>query len=676
MKKKIGLWLPITTFFVFSVLFYGPLGIYLSNSEELWFSLSDVLKITGAVSAVVFAVAMVAGIALPGKINTFAARLLFGGALALYLQGNFINISYGGGVLDGSEIVWADYLTYACVDTLVWVVCLALPFVLSRIPKLCKSGMDRKIMILLSLFFIVIQLPALAVQLVGYRPNAQQDLEITTDGIYELSTGENVVVFVLDTFDEQYYQDFIGKNPSFEEKLSDFVHYDNALASGARTIVAMPSMLTGQPFRRETTYSEYLDRIWSDENVLRSMHDSGTDVRVFSETTYFTKETADYISNFRTDGGHSASYKILARKLYKLTGFIFAPHLAKRYFWFDTAEFNEAISGDAYKMNDIRFVERYEAEQFRTTNSYDKAFRLYHLDGTHPPYKMGKDGKADPDATRRSAAKGIMRSVVAMINDMKQKGVYDAATIVITADHGDNNKAEYPLFLVKQAHHTGPYTTSHAPVSLFDLPLVIADAFDLQLGSQEYGMHLTDLTEGMYRQRRFFQNSSGNSRVKICEYSTQSDAADIDALMLVGEFEDAGGDEPYVLGEELSFTADATGNRYAAEGFSSNTGFRTRLRGPKSVLQIPIAELPERETLTVRVDPFIEAPVYMEIVANDVPVYTASLNKSNHREIFEFEIPVSAIRGTDGNVLTLEMRFPEITDKSTQSMSLVSMTIS
>ena len=55
--------LIISIFFAFTVLFYGPLSQFLSNAQELWFSLNDVFRvivptslITVAAAAVFFAI--------------------------------------------------------------------------------------------------------------------------------------------------------------------------------------------------------------------------------------------------------------------------------------------------------------------------------------------------------------------------------------------------------------------------------------------------------------------------------------------------------------------------------------------------------------------------------------------------------------------------------------------
>lgn len=672
-RQKAVLWIPIALFFAFSVLFYGPLGIYLSNAQELWFSLGTVLKIIGGVSVAAFVLLVAIGMLLPEKISGFLAKLLFGISLALYVQGNYINISYGSGVLDGSEIVWSDYTAYACIDTLVWIVCIALPFVLGLIPKLRKGGYVRKGIVVLSLFFVVIQLPAMVVQFINYAPNEQKDVQVTTEGMFDLANGENTVVFVLDTYDERYFQELLEKYPEYQEKLADFVHYDNYMTSAARTIVAIPSLLTGEPFLRDSTYSEYLARIWSQDNVLKKMSKAGVDVRVFSNGLYFSKEATRYIDNMERGETAVSDYGLLAQKLYKVTGFTFAPHLAKQQFWFDTAEFNEAKqSTDRYVESDAKFIADYNKSGFTISDSVNKAFRFYLLDGLHPPFTLGADGKKSDDATRETANIALMNMILTMMEDMKEKGVYDDANIIITSDHGDENRAEWTLLLIKEAGHTGPMETNHAPVSGFDLPVILGDLFDISVDGRTYGMHLSELTESTERERHFFQNTSGSSRVLIREFMTNSDAGDVDALTPVAVYEDDV-NQPYVLGTELSFAADATGNRYTVSGFGTNSGFRTFLLGHESVMQIPIVDLPAEGVVTVHVGVYTSDGVSRNVImyANDYEGYKGVVDKSQNKAGIDFEVPVELIRNQE-NVLTLRFVTTDIdeNDHKTKTFTL------
>lgn len=677
-QEKMLLWIPIVSFFVFSVLFYGPLGIYLSNAEELWFNLWTVLKIVGVVSVSAFIILTLLGLFTPKKTSNFLAKLLFGVSLALYIQGNFINISYGSGVLDGSEIIWSDYVAYAMIDTLIWIACVSFPFIIAWFPKIRKAGYGKKCLVGLSIFFIVIQLPAMAMQFINYKPADQQSLKITTEGIYDLGKNNNVIVFVLDTYDERYFQELIEQHPEYQDKLKDFIHYDNYITSASRTIVAMPSLLTGQPFLRDSLYSEYIDRIWDEKNVLEEISNKGVDVRVFSDALYFSKKTTEFIANIESEENQIGSYKLLGEKLYKVVGFTFAPHLAKRYFLINTNEFDEAKEQvNNYSTNNVTFIQNYRSQQFSISNAYNSAFRLYHLDGVHSPFITGADGKKSAEATRETTSIALMEMILSMIEDMKQKGVYDDSTIIITADHGNVGETEWTLLLIKEANYSAPYKTSHLPISGFDLPIYWGDLFGISLDNQTYGMHLADITESIKRERHFFQNTSGSSRVMIREFKTDSYAGDQEALIPITVYTDDI-NQLYTLGTELSFEADATGNRYAVSGFEINTGWRTLLSGHEAILKIPISNLPKEGNVIVHLGVYTDdnQSRNAKIYANDNLSYEGTVEKSQNTNGIEFEVSVETIKSKD-NTLTIRIILPDIeeNDQTTRSFSLKKMWI-
>lgn len=677
-QEKLYLWIPIVSFFVFSVLFYGPLGIYLSNAEELWFNLGTVLKIVGVVSVFTYIILILLGLLTPKKTSDFLAKLLFGVSLALYIQGNFINISYGSGVLDGSEIIWSDYIAYACIDTLIWVILVAFPFIIAWIPKIQKTGYEKKCLIGLSIFFIVIQLPAMAMQFINYDPIDQQSLKTTTEGIYDLGKKKNVIVFVLDTFDERYFQDLIEQYPEYQDKLKDFTHYDNYITTASRTIVAMPSLLTGQPFVRDSLYSEYIDKIWDEKNVLEEISNKGVDVRVFSDALYFSKKSTEFIANIKSEENQIGSYKLLGQKLYKVVGFTFAPHFAKHLFLIDTNEFDEAKEQvNNYSTNNVTFIHNYRDQQFSISDAYDSTFRLYHLNGVHEPFITGADGKKSAKATRETTSIALMEMILSMMEDMKEKGVYDDSTIIITADHGNVGETEWALFLVKEANYSAPYKTSHLPISGFDLPIYWGDLFGVSLDNQTYGMHLADITESLKRERHFFQNTSGSSRVMIQEFKTDSYAGDQEALVPVTIYTDDI-KQLYTLGTELSFEADATGNRYAVSGFEINTGWRTLLCGHEAILKIPIDNLPKEGNVIVHLGVYTDdnQSRNTKIYANDNLSYDGIIEKSQNASGMEFAVPVEIIKSKD-NTLTIRIVLPDIdeNDQTTRSFSLKKMWI-
>lgn len=678
-------WLPalaVAVFFVFTFLFYGPLGLYLQNAEELFFSLKTTLLIVIPVSLFAIALILLLVWILPRRAASFVIRLIFGITLGMYIQGTLININYGG-VLDGTSINWGDYSLYGIATLILWLACIFAPFLLSGKKKIPL----RTIMVAVALFLTAIQIPALIVERLSYNPSSHTNLLVSTEGEFEFSKQDNVIILALDTMDEAYYQEYLEAHPEFEEELTGFVHYDNAVASGSRTIIGMPSMLTGVPYTRESTFTEYIDTIWKEENPLSALHKKGYDVRVYTDKSFFSADTIEYVDNF-INTSEEVDYRTLAKKLYKLTAYKFFPHYMKQLFWMDTAEFGEAESDEnRYKTNDGIFYQDYLAKGLSLNDQIDHSFHYYLLNGAHSPYKLTENAEyVSKTTSRQQQVEGVFKIVREMLAEMKEKGIYDSATIILTTDHGNLHVEEHSSFLYKAPHDVEPYRTSHAPVSAFDIPVLLYDIIGEEMPNNLYGLDFRTLDEDAERERHFFRNTSGSSKIKIEEYVTRSEVQDKEAFLLISTFEDQRGPEtPYTFGERLTFDMNATGNIYAVEGFGQNTGYRTLLVGPKAELQITLAEVPQTGTINIHFDihSTIDSAKETIIRVNGIQVLDDVIDKQYVSSGITLFLPVEDLGLDQDNRLVITFEFPDIpmdemekpTPSRTRSFSLTAMEI-
>ena len=670
---------PIIIFVAFTCLFYGPLSMYLPNAEELWFDLGILLRTIIPFSIFAIVLMELFFIILPEKAGSFFRKLLFGVALGFYIQGNWININYGSGVLDGSEIDWSKYTTYAVINSAIWVACIVLPFILPLlINKLREKISVDMVIIAASIFLTVIQLPAFAVQLFSYHPNESAGLTVTTDRMYELAEEDNIIYIILDAMDGEFYEEFIEQHPEYKEDFKGFTHYDNTFASGSRTMIGLPSMFTGKPFTRQNTYTEYLDDVWGGENAFSALYDSGYRVRVYSSPVTYSSKATEYVDNFILNTPQVSSYKKMLKKVYKLDLFRFLPHVFKKRFWFNTYEFNDAKKTiGSYKTNDSKFFEDYREIGFSVNGDVDKQFVLYHLDGAHKPYQMAADTSRVEKSTREAQVEGCFVGVKGMLDELKEKGLYDSSTIIISADHGDLDVQCRALLMIKEKNSSHDYEVSHVPVSMFDIGIYLAGLVGRELPDQTYGMKLSDLKEGMDRERHFFLNTSGNSRVIIQEYVTNDDVHNKEAVREVGFYEDPEGlDTPYELGTELSFARDATGNKYTVKGFSTNTGFRTILVGHSAEMRIPIANPPKEGDLNIQIKlnglSKEVGPVIVMACGNKV--LEEKIDANLIKEGLDFVVPVDSL---EEGVLSIEFVFPDVPEDQPKknTLSFVSMVI-
>ena len=107
--------------------------------------------------------------------------------------------------------------------------------------------------------------------------------------------------------------------------------------------------------------------------------------------------------------------------------------------------------------------------------------------------------------------RGVMKIVSEYLRQLKELGVYDKTTVIISCDHGSWIWDEVPLhvpnspiMLVKPAgaqHQDEPIRLSYAPISQFDLHASIMKA--ITGDGSKYGSAFDEVTEGAVRPRMY-----------------------------------------------------------------------------------------------------------------------------------------------------------------------------
>ena len=651
--------LSVSAFFVYTFLLYAPLKLYIENKDVLWFNFDATLTVSLIISAIALVI-ITLFVAIPKRfIHAGLSCLLFALALGLFIQGNFLNINYGSGVFDGSEIAWKDYTTYGAINSAVWAACLAMPFAFYMVFR----TQLRKILIFSSLGLVLVQvviLSSITMQNAGQLDKITY--ESTRSGIYELSDDDNTLVFVLDSFDESYLDKIKEDFPNYEKQLSGFVEYDNALASGSGASVALPSLLTGEIYTKQTSYNSYLKSIWGDNTVYSLLSENGVDTRIYAQTEYFGPHAKDDIKNIIDYMDTSGAYASMTKTIYKYAAYTYAPHYLKQYFWLDLDTISTYKSKNAYSLNDAKFYSDYvRAEGFTYSDTYDKAVRIYNLDGARSPYTLTKNTiKSINGTTLDEQIYGCFNCLFTMLDDLKENGVYDNSTIIITANIGNKDLTQHPLLLVKEKSKTEGYEISHAPLSLFDLAPTLVSTVSEDYSEFGSGKTFFDFESDAKRTRYFYLNTGENADTRIVQYSTRSDADDVENLRHLNSFYSSTQVTDYRLGTSLTFAMDATANMYCVEGFCSTTGWRTPLAGPQAQMVIPIASIPNDAQ---------DIHVYFEIhsvdkasgciiYANGRQVYSGKIDKSLVSEGLNFTVPSSLIG--NNNELTLSFDFTDI----------------
>lgn len=675
-KHRFAFGTLVAAFFTSTLLIYAPLSLYVSGNDEMWFSFRSLLSPVFVVSLIGMVV-MTALLSLPKRgIHKLLCCLVFGVSLGLYIQCGFFNISYGSGVLDGSQIAWKDYTTYGAIDSAMWAACLALPFAVYMVFK--RSW--RHILMVAAIFIILLQIGGLSIQLYQNQNSLDKlSHEVTNEGIYELSDSDNTLVFMLGAMDKTYYDDYKKEHPEVTEELTGFTEYDNVLGTGSESLVSVPAMLTGDVYKKDTKYTEYISRAWNNYNVFDVLQKNDCDARVYSDDKFFGNAAVRKVENIVDRAQDSQAYWVIGNTMYRYTMYKAVPHYLKQLFWMSLNDYSSFKSNNTYNPdNDEKFFADYDkAEGFSYTKDYPSAVRVYNLKGAEAPYRLTSTGEKDTDGTSlKEQVEGDFHYILKMIADLKENGRYDSATIVITADNGDTEFSQRPVLLYKAKGDKEAYRTNSAPVSLFDLPSTLASTVTDQYKDVGTGKTFKDAEGSAWNRRRFFYRSTGaNAKSRIEEYKTNSPKIDSESLKLINSYYLNGGKvDNYILGTELTFTEDETAVMYCQEGFGHTNGWRTIINGTKALMEIPVEDIPENlEDLHAY---FQVLNIYEEtqcvISANGEEVYSGKLSSEVRQNGLNFLIPTDVI-GRDRTIY-LTFTFPEL-EHDTDVMALTSFKI-
>ena len=507
----------------------APFEIFGSNLGEFLFSLSDFLPF-----CLLFAVGGAAGIFavlffLPQKIYRFVYPAVVVAAFLFFLQGTYLNLgltSLPGDHLEGVPVSAAAKV----VNTVVWVAGLSLA-VGSAFFK--KRDVVSIVCLLLSLVVVgtqVINTVFVAVSNGEITKSKYDRLEQSTSesiprvmskkNLTTVSADGNVIVFIVDRFDENYAERAFRESPEVYGELTGFTWFQDHISLFAHTYPAVTWMLTNAPYSCDTDRVTYQNAAFAGETPIGKLSEAGYTVNVYSQAVYAYSDESNlppYLANvvpvehFATLT--AADRATLAGTMIRMAFYRCLPFLLKGAAGNIGSEATakivlEAQSENAYTLDMKDVYETLTAEDF--TLAEGKTYSYIHITGCH-----GVTYNENFETPTESEAKNIATSVRASfriidryLREMKRLGVYEDATILITGDHGaalnDTREVREPrltaLFAKPSGSGSEPLRISAAQVSHEDLWATVFRSEGLD-GAGDYGTSVFEVAEGTDRTR-------------------------------------------------------------------------------------------------------------------------------------------------------------------------------
>ncbi len=550
--KRFGLMLLAMAFLMFTYFVVAPFELVDGNTDSLFFSLHDVWLVLVVAAFLVGTATALLLSCLRGRAYDACLALVVALGVAGFAQALFMN----GGLpsADGHEVVWSNFTSSMVIGVLVWCALIAAAIVfVRRVPSLARLGLCSLAVVLILVQGIAVARPF------KHALTGSSEYMVTKAGLFEVSSKKNVIVFVIDTTDTQEFDSVLEKYPDVLDDFTGFTYFRNSTGSMIPTAYGIPFLVSGEMLQNDEDYQSYIDTRFTRSSFIQDVSSSNYSVSLYADCLYSDKEVVgDLTDNIKSADQRGIDVLGTLKILYKVALYRDAPWVAKPAFWYYTDDMSQGVLGlgssDAddstspYIMDDGSYYSELCERGLTVSDdsSHDGAFKLIHLNGSHVPFTYDENMNQPEGGTDMTTqTRGTFTVLNQYIQDLKDLGLYDDATIIITADHGYwqsglhgssvNKRADgltnpiSPICLVKPAGATGSYTVSEAPVSHLDFQPTVLKALGADEAASAYGDGTSyfDVAEDAQRERRFIDEIyDGVEETELDEWLINGDALD------------------------------------------------------------------------------------------------------------------------------------------------------
>lgn len=489
-------------FLCFTGVFFGPLDIVNANRMYLTFSAEDLLFtvtwVTAAASAAIAAVFAV----VPGKAHRLVFSLLLGIAVLFYFQGVLLNGELG--TLDGTSFDWRTEAPAACGNLAVWIAVILAFLVL---------GWFRPDWVRVGGFIVCAALvTAQAVSLlVTWVPedDTVPNYQLSGAEQFTVSSDNNILVLTLDQLSPLIFEQALERDPHFCDVFRDFLYYDNMSARYSFTFPSLLYLLTGNELDLTIPTREAVYNAWHSDkaaNIYDSLHSAGYKVNLFLESNYAALGAENMLG--KADNIMQAGDLVITPRFFEflldMSLYRYMPTVLKNPFCVSTGGI---VDLSAYKgVEKLRINYDFYPElldEGLTLTDDHKVFNWYHLQGAHFPYVVDYNGFPcdESETNREDQLHGYLLALEEFFDQLKDLGVYDSSTIIISADHGYFECFQAAFLIKLPNQHFDAFTSTSAPVAQGDIIPTILSLVGGDYSGYTDGTTVYDWREGDHRIR-------------------------------------------------------------------------------------------------------------------------------------------------------------------------------
>lgn len=467
----------VTGMLMIMYLILGPLEIFYSNYSEFEFNTIDFIPFFVIVSVIITVLLALVLASLPRIVSVIYSIFAFSFGTGSYIQYMFIN----GDLVDreGNYALDLSIGSRYAISVFIFIAVLVIvTFVYIRFLQIRKYLISYGSIFLILVMNVAIVTIGVNLLLLENKPRDVIAVDATSE--FDFAKDENTIVVILDTFGRSVLKEELAEDENAIDFLHDFTFYKNHDSVYCPTFPSLYHMLTEYEYTDDQG-DDYSRNSFSSDSAhafFDTLHESGYYVGMYSIDIKARDYMDGYFDNF-VPCTLTINRRVICEKLLKMSIYRYLPYNLKKSFQvYNPRENMTSYSIVSPGFHNNTFYERMNEWGITVNDSIDKKFTLSHLYGIHSPIANDEDCARVPDnsVSRHQRTKGVLKAVRDYLDKLKEAGIYDNATIIVTADHGEYGATDSIFFEKKPGEEHDAYIVDDSEITHHEFQRIIMDS--------------------------------------------------------------------------------------------------------------------------------------------------------------------------------------------------------